>query len=246
MMGRELKSCPYACLNQMKIIKMVRPRGKKFLNPGIRSTAKLIKNECRVRLAKQRSIIKSRELNSLIKPCTCGKKLNSKDLNGSFTNKRELNYPFIPVNLHILSKKSREWIKLADHKKETKPSILAEANILINRNVLANQVTHLTRLVSYEAKVKSFFPDKLNVLINNSTLGDQITYSKVDYPFIPAGHIATNKKSNIMEEKSILRIDRSTPVGVYSFQKRIQGTQLSILPWWRCGASRREPSYGKV
>ena len=136
-MGRELKSCPYACLNQMKIIKMVRPRGKKFLNPGIRFTAKLIKNECRVRLAKQRSMIKSRELNLLIKPRTCGKKLNSKDLNGSFTNKRELNYPFTPVNLHILSKKSRGRIKLASHKKEIKPSIPVRPNILSNKNVLS-------------------------------------------------------------------------------------------------------------
>ena len=142
MMGRELKSCPYACLNQMKIIKMVRPRGKKFLNPGIRSTTKLIKNECRVRLAKQRSMIKSRKLNSLIKPCSCGKKLNSKDPNGSFTNKRELNYPFIPMNLHILFKKSRERIKFASQKKEIKPSIPAKLNILTNKDVLAKS-SHL-------------------------------------------------------------------------------------------------------
>ncbi len=157
---------------KMKIIKMIRPRGKMFLNPGIRSTAKLIKNKCRVRLAKQRSIIKSRKLNSLIKTCTCGKKLKSKDPNGSFTNKRELNYPFTQVNLHILSKKSREWIKLASHKKETKPSIPARPNILINRNVLANQVIYLTRLVSYDAKVKSFISDKSSVLINKECCGE--------------------------------------------------------------------------
>jgi hypothetical protein len=114
---------------KMKIIKMIRPRGKMFLNPGVKSVTALIKNKCIIRLAKQGSMIKSRKLDLLIKPCTCGKKLNSKDPNGSFTNQRELNYPFTPVNLHILSKKSREWIKPASHKKETKPSIPARPNI---------------------------------------------------------------------------------------------------------------------
>jgi hypothetical protein len=153
-----------------------------FLNPGIKSTARLIENECR--LVKQRSIIKSRKLNSLIESCTNGKKSDSNNPNGS-SIKRVATYPFIPVKLHTLPKKSREWLELAGHKKVIKPSISAEANILINKNVLANQVIHLTRLVSYEAKVKSFFPDKLNVLINNSTLGDQITYSKVKLSFHP-------------------------------------------------------------
>ncbi len=200
---------------------MIRPRGKMYLNPGIKSTAKLIKNECRIRLAKQRSIIKGRKLNSLIEPCSGGKKSDSNNPNGSPINKRVANYPFIPVKLHTLSKKSREWIKLASHKKETKPpSIPEKPNILINKNVLANQITHLTKLVSYDAKVKSFIPDKLSVLISNSTLGNQVTYSKVNYPFIPVEYIATNKKSNITEEKSIYKIDRSTLVGAYLFQKK--------------------------
>ncbi len=115
-------------------------------------------------------------------------------------------------------------------RRKLKPSIPAKLNILINKNVLANQVTCLTRLVSYDAKVKTFIPDKPSVLINNSTLRDQVTYLKVNYLFVPVEYIATNKKSNIMKEKSILRIDRSTPVGTYSFQKRIQGTQLPAFP----------------
>ncbi len=157
MMGRELKSCPYDRLNynQVKVIKETRPRRKIILNPSVKLATALIKNKCTIRLAKQRSMIKSRKLNSLIKLCSRGKKLNPEDPNGSFTNRRELNYPFTPANLHILSKKSREWIKLASHKKETKPSIPARPNILINRNVLADQVIYLTRLVSYGAKVKS-------------------------------------------------------------------------------------------
>jgi len=213
------------------MIKKTRPRRKILLNPSAKSAIALIKNKCIIRLAKQRSIIKDRKLNSLIKTCTGSKESNSNHPNGSSINKRVVvNYPFIPVKLHILPKKSREWLELAGHKKEIKPSISAEANILINKNVLVNHVTHLTRLVSYEAKVKSFIPDKLSVLINNSTLGDQITHSKVNYPFIPVEYIAMNKKSNIMEEKSILKIDRSTPVGNYSFQKRIQGTQIPVLP----------------
>ncbi len=201
-----------------------------LLNPGVKSVRALIENKCIIRLAKQRSIIKNKKLNLLIKSCISGRKSGSNNHNGPAINKRVIIYPSILVKFHFFSKKSREWLELASHKKEIKPSTSAKANILINKNVLANQVTHLTRLVSYEAKVKSFFPDKLSALINNSTLGDQIIYSKVNYPFIPVEYIATNKKSNIMEEKSIFRIDRSTPVGAYSFQKRIQGTQIPVLP----------------
>ena len=215
----------------MKVIKRIKSRGKMFLNPGVKSVKALIKSKCKVRRAKQRSIIKNRKLNLLIKPCTGGKKLKFNHPNGSSINKRVVvNYPFIPVKLHFLSKKSREWIKLASPMKAIKPSIPAKPNILINKNVLANQITYLISLASYNMKVKSFIPDKLSVLINNSTLGDQTTYSKVNYPFIPVEYIATNKKSNIMEEKSILRIDRSTPVGACSFQKRIQGTQIPVFP----------------
>jgi hypothetical protein len=179
MMGRKLKSCPYARLNynQIKIIKKTRPRRKTLLNPSVKSIIALIKNKCTIGLAKQRSIIKSRKVNSLIKSCTCGRKSDSNNPNGSFI-KRVATYPFIPVKLHILSKKSREWIKLASHKKETKPPIPARPNILTNKNVLANQATNLTRLVSYEAKVKSFIPDKPSVLINKSALENQVTYSK--------------------------------------------------------------------
>ncbi len=191
-----------------------------FLNPGIKSTAKLIKNKCIVRLAKQRSIIKGRKLNSLIKPCIGGKKSDSNNPNGSPINKRVVNYPFIPVKLHILFTKGKEWIRFASQKKEAKPSIPEKPNTLIDKNVLANQVIHLTKLVSYDAKVKSFISDKLSVLINNNALGNQVTYLKVNYPFIPVEYIATNKRSNIMEEKSIYKIDRSTPVGAYLFQKK--------------------------
>ncbi len=206
---------------------MIRPRGKTFLNPGIKSTAKLIKNKCRIRLAKRRSMIGTRELNLLINPDTGSKESNS---NNPSVSKREIVYPFNPVKLYLPFKKSREWIKIANLKKGTKPSISAKLDILINKNVLANQVTCLTRPVSYDAKVKSFIPDKPSVLINNSNLGDQATYLKVNYPLIPVEFIAINKKSNIMKEKSILRIDRSTPVGAYSFQKRIRGTQLPMFP----------------
>ena len=142
-----------------------------------------------------------------------------------------MNYPFIPVKLHFLSKKSREWIKLASPMKAIKPSIPAKPSILINKNVLANQTTYLISLASYNMKVKSFIPDKPSVLINKSASENQVTYSRSrKYFFIPVEYIATNKKSNIMEEKSILRIDRSTLVGAYSFQKRIQGTQIPVLP----------------
>jgi hypothetical protein len=169
-MGRELKSCPCARLNYNQMIKKTRPRRKILLNPSAKSVTALIKDKCIVRLVKQRSMIENRKLNSLIKPCIGGKKLNSKDPIGSFTNKRKLNYPFIPVKLHIFSKKNRGWIELASHKTEIKPSISAKTNILINRNVLANLVTHLTKLIRYEVKIKSFIPDKPSVLINKSAL----------------------------------------------------------------------------
>jgi hypothetical protein len=229
-MGRELKSCPYARLNFNQMIRKTRPRRKILLNPGVESVRALIKNKCRIRLAKRRSIIKVRKLNSSIEPCTGGKKPDSNNPNGSSIKRAVVTYPFIPVKLHLLFKKSRKWIKFASQKKKIKPSIPAKLNILINKNVLANQVTCLTRPVSYDAKVKSPIPDKPSVLINNSNLGDQVTYLKVNYPLIPVEYIAINKKGNVMKEKSILRIDRSTPVGAYSFQKRIRGTQLPAFP----------------
>ncbi len=193
------------------MIKKTRPRRKILLNPGAKSVTALIKNKCIIRLAKQRSIIKGRKLNSLIKPCSGGKKSDSNNPNGSPINKRVANYPFIPVKLHILSKKSREWIEFASHKKETKPPISAKSSILINKNVLANRVTHLIRLVSYDAKVKSFIPDKLSVLINSSTLGNQVTYSKVNYPFIPVEYIATNKKEQYYGGEIYLQIRQKHP-----------------------------------
>jgi len=185
MKGRELKSCPCARFNYNQMIKETRPRRNILLNLGVRSIGALIKSKCIIRLAKQRSIIKDRKLNLLIKPCTGGRKLDPSNPIGLAINRRVVIYPFIPVKLHFLFKKSSKWIKFVSHKKEIKPSISAEANILINKNVLVNQVTHLTRLVRHEAKVKSFFPDKLSVLINDSTLGDQITYSKVKLSFHP-------------------------------------------------------------
>ena len=184
-MGRELKSCPCARFNYNQMIKETRPRRNILLNPGVRSIGALNKSKCIIRLAKQRSIIKDRKLNLLIKPCTGGRELDPSNPIGLAINRRVVIYPFIPVKLHFLFKKSSKWIKFVSHKKEIKPSISAEANILINKNVLVNHVTHLTRLVSYEAKVKSFFPDKLSVLIDDSTLGDQITYSKVKLSFHP-------------------------------------------------------------
>ena len=207
---------------KMKVIKRIKSRGKMFLNPGVKSVKALIKSKCKVRRAKQRSIIKNRKLNLLIKPCTGGKKLKFNHPNGSSIKKRVVvNYPFIPVKLHFLSKKSREWIKLASPMKAIKPSIPARPNISINENVLANQITYLFKLAGYNMKVKSFTPDKPSVLINKSALENQVIYLRSKkYFFIPVEYIATNKKSNTMEEKSIFKIDRSTPVGAYLFQKK--------------------------
>ncbi len=217
MMGRELKSYPCARFNCNQMIKKNRPRRRILLNHGVKSVRALIKDKCITRLAKQRSIIKNKKLNLLIKSCT-----NSRKSIGSAINRRVMIYPFIPVKFHTLSKKSRERIKLASQKKAIKPSILAKHNILINKNVLANQITYL---------IKSFIPDESSVLINNSASENQVTYSRSKkYFFIPVKYIATNRKSNIMEKKSILRIDRSTLVGACSFQKRIQGTQLPVFP----------------
>ena len=228
MKGRELKSYPCTHFNFNQMIKKTRSRRKILLNPGVESVRALIKNKCGIRLAKQRSIIKVRKLNSL--PCIGGKKLDSNNPIESLTRRVVATYPFIPVKLHLLFKKGKEWIKFASQKKEIKPSIPAKLNILINKNVLANQVIRLTKPVSYDAKVKSFIPDKPSVLINNSNLGDQVTYLKVNYPLILVEYIAINKKGNVVKEKSILRIDRSTPVGAYSFQKRIRGTQFPAFP----------------
>ncbi len=188
MMGRELKSCPCARLNynQMQIIRKTRPWRKILLNPSVKSVTALIKDKCIIGLAKQRSIIENKELNSLIKPCTCGEKLGSNNHNGSFTNKRIVTCPFIPVKLHLLFKKNKEWIKFASHKKEAQSSIPAKPSALINKSALVNRVTYL----------------------------------KVNYPFIRVEYIATNKMSNTAEEKSIYRIDRSTLVGAYLFQKK--------------------------
>jgi hypothetical protein len=241
MMGRELKSCPCACLNFNQMVRKTRLKRKILLNPGVKSVRALIKNKCITRLAKQRSIIKNKKLNLLIKPCIDSRKSNSNP-NGSSINKRVVvNYPFIPVKLHFLSEKSREWIKLASPMKAIKPSIPTKPNILINKKVLANQITYLISPASYNMKVKSFIPDKLSVLINNSTLGDQITQLKINHPFIPVEYIATNKNSNIREEKSIFRIDRSTPVGAYLFQKK----DLKMSYYSHC-SSRRSLLNGKV
>ena len=212
----------------MKVIKRIKSRGKMFLNPGIRSVKALIKSKCKIRPVKQRSIIKSRKLNSLIEPCTGGKKLDFNNPNGSSIKMVIATYPFIPVKPHLLFKKGREWIKFASQKKES-CSIPAKLNILINKNVLTNQVTCLTRPVSHDAKVKSFIPDKPSVLINNSNLGDQVIYLEVNHPLIPVEYLAINKKSNTMKEKSILRIDRSTLVGAYSFQKKDPRNSASCI-----------------
>ena len=225
------------------MIKKNRPKRKILLNPGVKSVRALIKNKCITRLAKQRSMIKNKKLNLLIKPCTTSRKSNSNHPNGSSINKRVVaNYPFIPVKLHFLSKKSREWIKLASPMKAIEPSIPAKPNILINKNVLANQITYLSSLASYNMKVKSFIPDESSVLINKGASENQVTYSRSKkYFFIPVEYIATNKKSNIMEEKSILRIDRSTPVGAYLFQKK----DLKMSYYLHC-SSRRSLLNGKV
>jgi len=221
MMGRELKSYPCARFNCNHMIKKNRPKRKILLIPGVKSVRALIKNKCVTRLAKQRSMIKNKKVNLLIKPCTTSRESNFDHPNGSSINKRvAVNYPFIPVKLHFLSKKSREWIKLASPMKAIKPSIPVKPNILINKNVLADQITYLISPASYNMKIESFIPDRLSVLINNSTLGDQTIYSKIYHPFILVEYIATNKKGNIMEEKSIFRIDRSTLVGAYLFQKK--------------------------
>ncbi len=110
-MGRELKSCPCACLNYNQMIKKTRLRRKMLLNSGAKSVRALIKNKCMIRLVKQRSIIKNKKLNLLIKPYTSGRKSGPNDPNGSAINKRVAIYPFIPVKLHFLSKKTKEWIK---------------------------------------------------------------------------------------------------------------------------------------
>ncbi len=171
---------------KMKVIKRVRPRGKMFLNPSTKSVRALIKNKCIIRLAKQRSIIKSRKLDLAIKTCTGEKKLDSNNPNGLSINKRAVNYSGIPAKLHDLFKKSIKWIKFASHEKEVKPYTPAEPNILINRNVFVNWITYFIRLVSHSMKVKSFILDKPSVLINKSALENQVIYSRSKkYFFIP-------------------------------------------------------------
>jgi hypothetical protein len=185
-MGRELKSYPCPCLNYNQIIKKTRPTRKILLNPGVKSIRALNKNKCVSRLVKQRSIIKNKKSNLLIKSYISGRKSCPNDPNGSAMNRRVAIYPFIPVKFHSLSKKIKEWMKFASHKKEIEPYTLAEPNILINRNVFANRITYLIRLVSYNMKVKSFIPDKPSVLINKSALKNQVIYSRSKkYFFIP-------------------------------------------------------------
>ncbi len=135
MMGRELKSYPCARFNRNQMIKKNRPRRKILLNPGVKSVRALIKNNCITRLAKQRSIIKNKKSNLLIKPCTSGRKSGPDDPNGSAINIRVTIYPFIPVKFQFLSEKVKKWIKFASPKKEVKPYTPAESNILINKNV---------------------------------------------------------------------------------------------------------------
>ncbi len=120
------------------MIKKTRSRRKILLNPGVKSVRALIKTKCATRLAKQRSIIKIRKLNSLIKPCTSGKRSCPNDPNGSAVNKKVAIYLFILVKSHFLSKRIKEWIKFASHEKEAKPYTPAEHNIFINKNVFAN------------------------------------------------------------------------------------------------------------
>ncbi len=108
MMGRELKSHPCARFNRNRMIKKNRPRRKILLNPGVKSVRALIKNNCITRLAKQRSIIKNKKSNLLIKPCTSGRKSGPDgpdDPNGSAINRRVTIYPFIPVKFQFLSEK---------------------------------------------------------------------------------------------------------------------------------------------
>ncbi len=168
------------------MIKKNRPRRKILLNPGVKSVRALIKNKCITRLAKQRSIIKNKKFNLSTKPCTSGRKSSPNDPNGSAINRRVMIYPFIPVKLHFLSKRIKEWIKFASHEKEVKPYTPAEPSVLINKNVFANQITYCIRLVSYNMKVKSFIPDKPSVLINKSASENQVIYSKSKkYSFIP-------------------------------------------------------------
>ena len=76
---------------KMKVIKRIKSRGKMFLNPGVKSVKALIKSKCKVRLAKQRSIIKNKKLNLLIKPCTTSRKSGPNDPKGSAINGREGN-----------------------------------------------------------------------------------------------------------------------------------------------------------
>jgi hypothetical protein len=78
---------------------MTRSRRETLLSSGGRSTAMLIKNKCNTRLAKQRSMIKTRKLNLLIKTGVVDKRLKDSNIPyGSFTNKKERN-SFIPLKL---------------------------------------------------------------------------------------------------------------------------------------------------
>jgi hypothetical protein len=202
----------------------------------------LIKNKCAVGLTKQRSIIKNKKVNSLIKTCTCGRKSNSNNLNGSFV-KKVATYTFIPVKFYILSTESREWIKLASHKKETKLSIPAKPNILINKKMFW-QIKLLIRLrpVSYDMKVKPLIPDKSSVLINKSAMKNQVIYSKSkSILFIQVEYIVINRDSSIMKEKSIYRIGKKHPSRSLFISEK--GSKEFWSPYF---SSRRKPSYGKV
>jgi hypothetical protein len=214
-MGKELESYPCFCFNynQMKVIKMTRPRRSVFLNPGVKSTAVLIKSKCKAGLAKRRSIIKTRKLNLSIKPGISSQKLGSDEFNGSLTHKKGTVNSFrriIPVKPYLLVRNNAEEIKF----------------------------------VSQEKEVKSLIPAKPNVLINKSAL-NQVTCSKVNYPFNPVKYIATNKESNIPREKSICRIERSTLVGAYLFQRR-NARKSCIPPTLHPGENHSMVKYKKV
>ena len=169
----------------MKVNKKIRSRREILLNYGRKSTARLIKNKCKARPAKQRSMIKTRRLNVLIKTGAIDKRLkDSNILDGSFINKKKRN-PFIPEELYFLSKRDKDWIKYISHKK-INSSIPAEPSVLIDRNALGNQITN----------------------------------SRVNHPFIPVESIISSQESNTLKKESSCRLEESTSIGAYLFQKK--------------------------
>jgi hypothetical protein len=102
----------------------------------------LVKSNSKTRQAKQRSIIKTRRLNLLIKAGAGSKRLKDSNIpNGSFVSKRKRN-PFIPVKLYFLFKKNRDRIKFISHKNERSSFIPVKPIFLNNRNALGNQFTY--------------------------------------------------------------------------------------------------------